>query len=392
MRWASRLKVPRSVLTALALVSVAYWVALAIVIELTVRGVPPPPAATERGTAWPKVSLVVPGRDEEEHLARALRSKLADDYPNLEVVFVNDRSTDDTGGLAEALAREDARLTVVHVASLPEGWLGKVHAMQRGLEASTGAWVLFTDADVELARGTLRRVIDYAEQQRFDHVSLLPRVTGTGALLEAAMNAFFRVIVLGGRLWQVARAESSAAAGIGAFNLVRRDALAKTPGLEWLKLEIGDDMALGVMMKREGHRSCVLAGRDLLSLDFYPSYGAMVRAVEKNGAAAPFPILVLVNLAVVMLEAGFLLGPFELRLPAYVLSTLVSLRVSGWLGLPRWPAFVPGAGMALLSFAMVRSAVLCLARGGVLWRGTLYPTAAVRAGNRLGITPSARRR
>lgn len=377
-------------LTVLALLSLAYWVALLVSVERSIRAVRGVPTDTGRAE-WPRLSLVIPARNEAEHVAAALKSRLGDDYPNLEVVFVNDRSTDSTGEVAEALAKTEPRLRVVNVAELPAGWLGKLNAMQRGLEQATGEWVLFSDADVSWVPGTLRRVIHHAEAERADHVTILPRITGRGALLQAALTAFFRVVLLGGRLWGVAKPESTAAVGVGAFNLVRRSSLAKTPGLSWLKMEIGDDMALGMLMKRHGFASRVLNGRDALSLDFYPSYVALARAVEKNGAAAPFPILVLANVSLVVLETGFLAGPPAARLVGLVLSLIASLRACTWLGLPRWPCFIPGAGMALLNAAMVRSAVLCLFRGGVLWRGTLYPTAEVRAGNRLGLTPSAKK-
>lgn len=376
-------------LTVLAVTSLVYWAALAVAVSKTLRGVPPPPSAGER-PSWPKVSIVIPARNEEGHIARALKSKLSDDFPNLEIVFVNDRSTDGTGRVADTVAREDARLKVVHLAELPPGWLGKVHAMQRGLEACTGDWVLFSDADVELAPGTLRRVVALAEDQALDHVTVLPRITGEGAFLQAALAAFFRVIVAGGRLWSVCDPASTAAAGVGAFNLVRRATFARTPGLEWLRMEIGDDMGLGLMVKRAGLRSTVLNGRDLINLDFYPSYSALARAVEKNGAAAPFPILVFANLLLIALEAGFLTGPPWLSLPGYALSATVSFRLSAWLGQPVWTAFVPGLGMLLLGSALIRSAVLALFRGGVLWRGTLYPTGEVRAGNRIGFVPSSK--
>jgi Glycosyl transferase family 2 len=375
-------------LTALALLSAAYWVALAVVGLKTVRGVPEPAAAEDR-SSWPKLSLVVPARDEAATIDAALRSKLAEDYPNLEVVFVNDRSTDDTGAIAERLATTESRLRVAHVKELPEGWLGKVHAMQRGLEQASGEWVLFSDADVVLAPGTLRRVVAQAEREGLDHVSMLPRIEAKGALIVPALAAFFRVVILGGRTWQVADPKSSAAAGVGAFNLVRRAALDKSPGLEWLKMEIGDDMALGVMLKRSGARSRIFSGLRTVSLEFYPSYGAMARAVEKNGVAAPFGVMVFANAFLVFIESGFLLGPWPPAAAVWGLSVVVSAGLGRWSGLPLWPALFAPVGMLLLAVAMMRSAVLALVRGGVRWRGTFYPTKVVRAGGRIGFTPKA---
>jgi hypothetical protein len=178
--------------------------------------------------------------------------------------------------------------------------------------------------------------------------------------------------------------------GIGAFNLVRRSALERTPGLEWLKMEIGDDMALGVMLKRSGARPAVLNGRAEVSLEFYPSLRALTRALEKNGASVPFPQLFFGNLLLVVLECGLLAGVLSGHVPLQLLAMAtwavasgVSLGVSRWLGFPRWPALIPFLGILPLAWAMIRSGVLALVRGGVLWRGTYYPTSTVRAGRRL---------
>jgi hypothetical protein len=110
----------------------------------------------------------------------------------------------------------------------------------------------------------------------------------------------------------------------------------------------------------------------------------MARAMEKNGVAAPLPLLVMTNALLVSLEAGFLGGPPLLAAGTGALAIATSYVLARWLGLSRWPALVPFLGMVLLVTAMFRSGLLALARGGVLWRGTLYPTAEVRVGNRIG--------
>jgi glycosyltransferase involved in cell wall biosynthesis len=383
-------------LTVLTVISALYWGVMALLLLRAVRAVPsvralraPPPPR------WPRVSLIMPARNEERTLEPALRSKLENTYPELELILVDDRSTDATGTVADALARADTRLQVVHLDSLPEGWLGKVHAMQRGSERASGEWILFSDADVHLAPGTLERIIAHAEHEKLDHVSVLPEVTCTGFVLRAALVTFFRVLSVGGRLWAVPDPRSSAAVGIGAFNLVRRAALERTPGLEWLKMEIGDDAALGVMLKRSGARPAVLEGRGAVSLEFYPSYRALTLALEKNGASIPFPMLLMGTLLLVILEGGMLAGLVSGHPPLVLLAAGTwAVGVATTVGLARWPGFswlpslVPFFGSLPLTWAMVRSGVLALVRGGVFWRGTFYPTSVVREGLRLG--PAAR--
>src|SRR6185369_2740694 len=108
-------------------------------------------------------SVVVPACNEARTIERALTSLLAQDYPDLEIVLVDDRSSDETGAIIEHLAASDRRISAIHVRELPAGWLGKVHALQRGLERARGELVLFTDADIHFAPGALRRAVAWVE-------------------------------------------------------------------------------------------------------------------------------------------------------------------------------------------------------------------------------------
>ncbi len=369
-------------------VSAFFWV-LQLVLLLRTRAVLPllsslPPGRLEK---WPTVSLVVPARDEGATVKEALRARLSEGYPALEVVFVDDRSTDDTGAQARALAVTEPRLTVTRVDTLPEGWLGKVHALQQGLWVARGEWILFSDADVHLTPGTLQRVICWAETEKVDHVCAMPSVQPGDLLTSLSLASFFRVVVFGGRMWAVPDDSSKAAGGVGAFNLFRRSALERTPGLEWLKMEIADDAALGVMLKRAGARQRVLIAREAVSLQFYPSYGVMARALEKNGAQLPFlPMLFGLSL-LVAIEWGWLAGLTPTLWPAAlavgVLAAIAGAVTARWLGNPVGPGLFSVVGTVLIAAVLARSSFLAWRRGGVVWRGTFYSTAAVRAGRRL---------
>src|SRR5213593_4817996 len=116
----------------------------------------------------PSLSIVVPARDEAASIGRALGSLLAQDYPDLEVIAVDDRSADGTGDVLRDLAARDSRLLAVRVDDLPAGWLGKNHALWRGAERARGEWLLFTDADVIFAQGALRHAVAYAAAERLD--------------------------------------------------------------------------------------------------------------------------------------------------------------------------------------------------------------------------------
>ena len=107
-----------------------------------------------------------PACNEAAHLESAARTILDQDYPQLEIILVDDRSSDGTGALIDLLAREDARVKAIHIDKLPDGWLGKVHALQRGVERAEGEWLLFTDADVHFAPTMLRRAVAYVTHSK----------------------------------------------------------------------------------------------------------------------------------------------------------------------------------------------------------------------------------
>jgi hypothetical protein len=202
-----------------------------------------------------------------------------------------------------------------------------------------------------------------------------------------AVDAFLRFIVTAGRLWAVEDPKSTAAAGGGTFSLFRRSVLDRTPGLEWLKMEVGDDVGLGVMLKRlGGARQRAVVARETVSLQIYPSFRALTRALEKNGASAPMLPMLLGLFGLTALEVGWLAGFaawWPLGVSAWVLCAVVSYSVSRWLRCPTWPALLPGLGFLPLAAVLARSTVLAWVRGGVMWRGCFYPTSAVRAGRRL---------
>ncbi len=176
-------------------------------------------------TGEPRVSIIVPARNEEEDIRETLVRLLALDYSNYEVIAVNDRSTDRTGAIIDDVAASSEAhglLKAIHIPDLPSGWLGKTHAMWTSAQQATGAWLLFTDADVQFKPDALRRAVAYAETERADHVVLFPRMIMKRPS-ERMMIAFFQALfVFGHRPWKVADPRARDHMGVGAFNIVRR--------------------------------------------------------------------------------------------------------------------------------------------------------------------------
>jgi len=342
---------------------------------------------------WARLSLVVAARDEAETLGPAVRSRLAEGYPELEVVLVDDRSTDGTGTVVDTLASEDPRVRAVHVTRLPPGWLGKLHALSEGLRLATGEWLLFSDADVHLAPGALRRAVAFAEAQQLDHLSILPQLVPVSWLVDAALASFSRTGLVLGRVWLVSDPRSTVGGSVGAFGLVRRSALEQSPGIEHLRLEVADDLALGQMLKASGARSAVLNGRGLVILTYHRSFADMARSSEK--AAFLFDYRLLPALCWTASLTALELGPFAVALlaPAPVARALGALAALLLLGSTAWmcrfagqrllPALLSPVGVLVNGILLLRAAWLGKVRGGLLWRSTLYRPEELRPGRRV---------
>ena len=342
----------------------------------------------------PLVSVIMPACNEADHLELAVLSRLKSDYPNAEFILVDDRSTDATLQIVNRLAAQFPNLRIIRISELPDGWLGKVHALQKGLEAANGEWILFTDADVYFSPDLLSRSMAYCLSRDKDHLALLPQFLTSSLLLDTVISHFMRLLCLMGRLSKVEEPRSGAAVGAGAFSLFRRSALERTSGLEWLRLEVIDDIALRQMLKYNGARQAVASGIGLLKVQFYPSLKAMARGMEKNAfaAAGEFkPFRLIANVAALFILE---MSPFIAFLPCWhplmrlagaatlLISIIVSILVNKWMRQTVYSAFLWPLGTIFMTLFTLRSGFLALRRGGIIWRGTLYPLALLRAHRR----------
>jgi Glycosyl transferase family 2 len=358
---------------------------------------PPDPAP-------PSVSVVVPCRDEARHVEAAVRSLLAQDLPALQVVAVDDRSSDATGAILDGLARGDPRLTVVHLTALPTGWLGKSQALDVGGRRASGDWLLFTDGDVLFRPGALRRALGYARAHGLGHLAAAPRFIAPGFLERAFVTGFGAFASLAFRVHRLPAARSRAFVGIGAFNLVRRSDWERIGGHRRLRLEVVDDVKLGLLLRRSGVAQGALSGGDLVAVRWQHGFWPSVLGLVKNAfAGTEYRPWVAVAAALALALAG--LGPLLLALlalashqgPAAALAggaLLVGVAIHG--GAAR--RLAGGSGLeglalplsaALLAGVLLGSTAVALWRGGVVWRGTRYPLAELRRGCvRVGDWPS----
>jgi glycosyltransferase involved in cell wall biosynthesis len=344
----------------------------------------------------PRVSIIVAARNEAEHIETALLSLLELDYPDYEVIVVDDRSEDATGAILDRLQSEwrergealHHRLKVRHIQELPSGWLGKTHAIWQAAKQATGNWLLFTDADVVFRPDALRRAVVYAERERADHVVLFPTMVMASAGERMTMGFFQSQFVFARRPWKVADPKSRDAIGVGAFNLIRREAYEHLGTYQRMRMAVLDDMRLGEIVKQEGLGQRVVFGRDLLRLRWVFGARGMVENLTKNGfailrfnvwfAALAVCGVLLVNVGP-FIGAGFTSGWARAGfLTALVALVLVYVGMSWHSDISPVYAVLHPVGAIVFCYALVRSAVLTLAHGGVVWRGTLYPLSELR--------------
>ncbi len=382
-------------LTAYVSIGCVYWLWLAVGAWLIIRRTMIlKDVDVDDPRPWPKLSVIIPACNEGDTLEDAIKTVLAQDYPDVEIVLIDDRSTDNTGEIVDRAAAVDERVRPVHITELPHGWLGKVNALQCGLKQTTGRWVLFTDADVHMAPSTLRRAVAYCENRRLDHLALIPDVWPATLLTDAVISPFFRVFMIGIRVWAVENPKSSACVGVGAFNMVRREAFDQTDGFEWLRLEVADDVGLGLMMKRSGARCSIAHGRELVGLHWYRSVAEIARGAEKSyasfGHCNPLQLVGMVSL-VTALELSPFIAALLWTMPWLQIAGAATLFVGAAtiIALHRWSRrpLLPGLLVpvaAVLNVALsFRAAWLGFRRGGVVWRGTLYPSRMLREGVRV---------
>ncbi len=348
-----------------------------------------PQYAVASGSRLPRVSIIVPARNEQEMIEAAVRSLLAIDYPDYELVVVDDRSEDATGAILDRLKIEfGERLAVVHVRELPAGWLGKTHAMGKAAEAATGEWFLFSDADVVHSPDALRRAVQYAVQEQAAHMVLLPTIQMKSMGERMMISLFQAMVIFAHRPWKVRDPKSKDALGVGAFNLVRRDAYEKIGTYQSMRLSVVDDMRLAEKVKQAGLPSRVAFGEGMVSLRWAVGAGGVVRNLTKNFFAhlrynVAFALLAL--LGMLWLHLGPWLGTafatgWARAGYAVALGSLLAvyLGMGKRTGISLGYVFLHPIASLLMVYTILRSTVLTVGRGGVVWRGTFYPLAELK--------------
>ncbi len=330
----------------------------------------------------PLVSIIVPACNEENAVESGLRTLLAQEYPNMEIIVIDDRSTDGTFAVLTKLQTEFPELKVERIQELPAGWLGKNHALFRGAEKAKGEILLFTDADILMQPSTLSRAVNYLLAEKLDHLSLVFQNISDGGLLNAmiidALGGLFFLL----KPWNVRKPGNRSFIGVGAFNMIGRNAYREIGGHAALKMHPIDDIMLGKKVKQHGFSQDCLLGTSFVRVRWYESVPALIEGLMKNVFAlynyntvlAVAAILGIISLTILPLWGAVCLSGVARSFFAASLFCRFTLFFAhaGEMGIPAcqvgWSLLTP----YLTCYIIARAVCKTLKNKGIQWRGTRY--------------------
>ena len=337
---------------------------------------------------YPSISIIVTGRNEEQHINEAIRSMAKSDYPNLTIIAVNDRSNDRTGEILNQIAQDHKNVKPVHIDSLPNDWLGKTHALHRGLSMADSEWILFTDADIKFSNQVLQKAIFILKSTNADHMTAYPEILHGTVLEKGFVSAFGLLFAIDRPSWRVENPKTKTHIGIGAFNLISKKALTDIKGFDNLKMSVDDDIRLGEMLKTYGYRTKTAFGVNHLSLKWQADLKAYIKGFEKNAFAsmdfnlglaafALFGVFIMTMLPTLTL----LFFPlFDKIIAAAILALLAFILREAKRSTKieeKYVFLLPLSGL-LFAVSIANSVYATLKAGGIAWRDTFYPISQLK--------------
>jgi chlorobactene glucosyltransferase len=375
------------------------WLAIAALLllrALSQRGLLPrlavaPAPAREHA---PSLAVIVPARDEEANIGPCLQSVLAQDYPadRLNVVVVDDHSTDATAAIARRLAAGEARLALVECPPLPPDWVGKPHACWIGARAAPApiAWLCFIDADVKLAPACLSSAVAAASARHLDLLSLAPHQELKSFAERLMLHCGLILLSFVQDLRQAQARTGSEVTATGQFMLMPREAYEAVGGHAAVRGAICEDLELARLIKRSGRHVLLMGGEDLLSTRMYSGWRTLWPGFAKNlvdtlgGPAATLStaaiavvlawaavVLPLIDAAAWMIDARGALLALIAALIASAAAFALHVAATFYFRIPFWYGLLFPLGYtagALIALDSVRRRL----SGKVSWKGRVY--------------------
>lgn len=333
---------------AISLLTVAALLLAAIPALLTLFNLKVFLPASEQGRVFeePAVSVMVPARNEAAAIEPCVRAILASRDVELEVVVLDDASTDGTDAIVRQLAEQDARVRLIRGRPLPSGWCGKQHACAQLAEAATHETWVFLDTDVRLSTDAVRRCVAFLDASRASLVSGFPRQV-TGSFLEWMLLPLIHFVLLGFLPIARSRMDNSPglAAGCGQLFITRRGDYLRAGGHTAIRASLHDGIKLPRAFRRAGLRTDIFDATDIASCRMYTRSLDVWKGLSKNateGIGSPATIV-----PFTILLAGGQMLPWVLV--AWGLAI-------GWQGWPAWTVAAAVIAVALSSLPRILAA------------------------------------
>jgi chlorobactene glucosyltransferase len=341
----------------------------------------------------PLISVIIPARNEQRNIRHCISSVLRQDYPNFEIICVDDHSSDGTAGILAELAESNPSLQVIHGAELPAGWAGKPHALVQGVALARGEWLCFMDADTFASPELLRASYHMALRHQADMFSILTAQVLGSFWERAVLPLVFLGLSFGFPAKRVNDPSRPDAISNGQFILISRQAYEAIGGHSAVKDRIDEDRALALLAKQAGKRLVLADGRQVASTRMYTSLGEMWEGWTKNiylGLLDKLWLLsfgALLGLAVSILLPAWLIGSIAWLISGAGAAAMVvagealvmwafllakRLQACRGFGIPGWYAFTFPMGAFIFTAMMLASAVNVISGRGVTWKGRRY--------------------
>ena len=339
----------------------------------------------------PLVSVIIAAKEEEASITETVKHLLHQTYPRLEIIAVNDRSQDETGRRLDELRKwsegkqqVNVSLTVIHVTTLPDGWLGKNHALYQGFLQARGQYLLFTDADVLFQPHAITDAVHYMKSVEADHLTLTPQIVVKNFWLSAFVQYFFFTFSLYIRPWRAnIDIQHKHGMGVGAFNMITRQGYERIGTHKAFAFRPDDDLQLGMRVKQAGLRQRLASGRTHLAVEWYKSLKEAVQGLEKNifsgfqyrvglaaaGVAGQL-LLFFFPFIAIFIAGGWASWVFGISI--LTMLAVYALLIHSLIGKVGKELLVFPVTVCILSYIVVRSVWLTLRQGGINWRGTFY--------------------
>ncbi|MFC7320780.1 glycosyltransferase [Halobacillus campisalis] len=329
------------------------------------------------------ISVIVAAKDEDSAIHQTIQSLVEQKEVNLEIIIINDRSTDSTEPIAQSLSKRYENVKLVSIRELPEGWLGKNHALHIGTNVASGNWLVFTDADIHFKPHALARIFTYTKNSKADHVTAAPDLHASSLRLKGLISFFLFGFSYLKRPWSANSSSNKGGIGIGAFQMIKRECYEAIGGHKKIRLRPDDDLALGVNVKKAGYHQRLVTAIHLLSVEWYPNIRSALKGFEKNALAG---LNYSITLAIFAVSGVFIsqvlpfyfivFGPLSVQILSVLIVILLfhlyAMSTRRFTNYPVWIILGLPFSALLFIYMLMRALLLTYLRGGIEWRNQRY--------------------